>query len=86
MVSKLTVEDDVRRKHVAIIAMKSELWSRPIVVDHLQKHHGAACRAMLRARETVFLASEIQLRSDPDARTYRPVADIVQCGLLTTSD
>jgi DNA-binding transcriptional LysR family regulator len=55
MVSKLTVEDDVRRKHVAIVAMKTELPSRPIsVVDHPQKHHGAACRAMLRALETAF--------------------------------
>ncbi|HJR58523.1 MAG TPA: LysR family transcriptional regulator [Vicinamibacterales bacterium] len=55
MVSKLTVEDDVRRKHLAIVAMKAELPSRPIVVvDHPQKHHGAACRAMLRALETAF--------------------------------
>lgn len=55
MVSKLTVEDDVRRNHVAILAMKTALPSRPIiVVDHPQKHHGAACRAMLRALETAF--------------------------------
>lgn len=55
MVSKLTVEDDVRRKHLAIVAIKAELPLRPIiVVDHPQKHHGAACRAMLSALETVF--------------------------------
>jgi DNA-binding transcriptional LysR family regulator len=55
MVSKLTVEDDVQRKHLAIVAMKAGLPSRPIVVvDHPQKHHGAACRAMLRALETAF--------------------------------
>jgi LysR family transcriptional regulator, transcriptional activator of the cysJI operon len=55
MVSKLTVEDDVRRKHLAIVTMKTELPWRPIVVvDHPQKHHGAACRAMLRALETAF--------------------------------
>jgi DNA-binding transcriptional LysR family regulator len=55
MVSTLTVEEDVRRKHLAIVAMKGDLPSRPIVVvDHPQKHHGAACRAMLRAFETAF--------------------------------
>ena len=55
MVSKLTVEDDVRHKHLAIVAAKAPLPSRPIVVvDHPQKHHGAACRAMLRTLETAF--------------------------------
>jgi DNA-binding transcriptional LysR family regulator len=43
MVSKLTVKDDVRRKLLAIVSMKAGLPSRPIVVvDHRQKHHGAA--------------------------------------------
>jgi DNA-binding transcriptional LysR family regulator len=56
MVSKLTVDEDVRRKHLAIVAMQAALPSRPVVVvDHPQKHHGAACRAMLRALETTFL-------------------------------
>jgi DNA-binding transcriptional LysR family regulator len=55
MVSKLTVEDDVRHKQLAIVSMGSGLPSRPIVVvDHPQKHHGTACRAMLRALETTF--------------------------------
>jgi DNA-binding transcriptional LysR family regulator len=55
MVSKITVEDEVRHKHLAIVAMKTELPARPVVVvDHPQKHHGAACRAMLRALETAF--------------------------------
>jgi DNA-binding transcriptional LysR family regulator len=55
MVSKLTVEDDVRRKHLVIVAMNAELPLRPVVVvDHPQKHHGTACRAMLRALETAF--------------------------------
>jgi DNA-binding transcriptional LysR family regulator len=55
MVSKLTVEEDVRRKHLAIVAMGAAVPSRPIVlVDHPQKHHGAACRAMLQALETAF--------------------------------
>jgi LysR family transcriptional regulator, transcriptional activator of the cysJI operon len=54
MVSKLTVEDDVRRKLLATVAMTG-LPSRPVlVVDHPQKHHGAACRAMLRTLETAF--------------------------------
>jgi LysR family transcriptional regulator, transcriptional activator of the cysJI operon len=55
MVSKLTVDDDVRRNHLSIVALGAGLPSRPIVVaDHPQKHHGAACRAMLRALETAF--------------------------------
>jgi DNA-binding transcriptional LysR family regulator len=55
MVSRLTVEDDVQRQQVAIVSMKAALPSRPIVViDHPQKHHGAACRAMLRALEAAF--------------------------------
>jgi DNA-binding transcriptional LysR family regulator len=54
MVSTLTVEDDVRRKQLAVVAMTG-LPSRPVVVvDHPQKHHGAACRAMLRALEVAF--------------------------------
>jgi DNA-binding transcriptional LysR family regulator len=54
MVSKLTVEDDVRRKLLATVAMTG-LPSRPVlVVDHPHKHHGAACRAMLRTLETAF--------------------------------
>ena len=53
LVSKLTVKDDVRRKLLAIVSMKAGLPSRPIVVvDHRQKHHGAACSAMLQALET----------------------------------
>lgn len=55
MVSKLTVKDDVRRKLLAVVSMKAGLSSRPIVVvDHRQKHHGTACRAMLQALETAF--------------------------------
>ncbi|MGE4055734.1 MAG: LysR substrate-binding domain-containing protein, partial [Vicinamibacterales bacterium] len=55
MVSRLTVEDEVRHKQLAIVSVGSELPSRPlVVVDHPQKHHGAACRAMLRALETAF--------------------------------
>ena len=55
MVSKLTVDDDVRRRDLAIVAIKAGLPARPIaVVDHPQKHHGAACRAMLRALAAAF--------------------------------
>jgi len=55
MVSKLTVEDEVRHPRLAIVAIKAGLPSRPfVVVDHPQKHHGAACRAMLQALETAF--------------------------------
>jgi DNA-binding transcriptional LysR family regulator len=55
LVSKLTVADDLRRKQVAAVAMTTPLPSRPIViVDHPQKHHGAACRAMLQALDAAF--------------------------------
>ena len=55
MVSRLTVEDEVRRRHLAIVAITAALPSRPIVViDHPQKHHGAACRAMLATLERAF--------------------------------
>jgi DNA-binding transcriptional LysR family regulator len=55
MVSKLTVEDDLRNKRIATVRLAASLPSRPfIIVDHPQKHHGAACRAMLRSLEAAF--------------------------------
>jgi LysR family transcriptional regulator, transcriptional activator of the cysJI operon len=55
LVSKRTVDDEVRNKRLALIRVSGALPSRPIVVvDHPQKHHGAACRAMLRSLEEAF--------------------------------
>jgi hypothetical protein len=85
MVSKLTVKDDVRRKLLAIVSMKAGLPSRPIVVvDHRQKHHRAACRAMLQALETAFPMERYSTSQVIAKRVeqVRSVADIVQCGLV----
>lgn len=48
MVSRLTVVEDLAGRRVAAVPVKATLPSREIlVIDHPQKHHGAACRAML---------------------------------------
>ncbi len=48
MVSRLTVEEDLAARRLATVAVKATLPTREfLVVDHPQKHHGAACRAML---------------------------------------
>jgi DNA-binding transcriptional LysR family regulator len=55
MVSRLTVAEDLAARRVAAIPMKAPLPARSIfVVDHPQKHHGAACRAMLQLLERMF--------------------------------
>ena len=55
VVSKLTVEDEAKAGHLAIVALHLALPSRPIhIIDHPQKHHGAACRAMLSLLATTF--------------------------------
>jgi len=55
MVSRLTVEEDLARRRVAHVHIKTGLPTREFfVVDHLHKHHGAACRAMLQLLERTF--------------------------------
>ena len=55
MVSRLTVADDLASRRLAILAVKATLPTRDLlVIDHPQKHHGAACRAMLRLLEHTF--------------------------------
>jgi DNA-binding transcriptional LysR family regulator len=55
MVSRLTVAEDLAARRLAIVPMKAPLPVREIlVVDHPQKHHGAACRAMLEQLERTF--------------------------------
>jgi LysR family transcriptional regulator, transcriptional activator of the cysJI operon len=55
MVSRLTVEEDLARRRVAHVHLKTGLPTREFfVVDHLHKHHGAACRAMLQLLERTF--------------------------------
>lgn len=55
MASRLTVEEELAAGRLAAIRVKAPLPARDIfVVDHPQKHHGAACRAMLQLFEQVF--------------------------------
>jgi len=55
MVSRFTVAEDLASRRVGIIPVKATLPSREFfVVDHPQKHHGAACRAMLHLLEHTF--------------------------------
>jgi len=55
MVSRLTVTDDLASRRLAVLAVKATLPTRDLlVIDHPQKHHGAACRAMLRLLEHTF--------------------------------
>jgi hypothetical protein len=55
MVSRLTIEDDLASRRVALVHITIGLPTREFfVVDHLHKHHGAACRAMLQLLERTF--------------------------------
>jgi DNA-binding transcriptional LysR family regulator len=55
MMSRLVVEDDLASGRLAIVPVNATLPSREFfVVDHPQKHHGAACRAMLQLLEQTF--------------------------------
>jgi DNA-binding transcriptional LysR family regulator len=48
MVSRLTIADDLAARRLAIVPVKGVHPTRDIaLVHHPQKHHGAACRAML---------------------------------------
>jgi DNA-binding transcriptional LysR family regulator len=55
MVSRLTIAEDLASRRVAMVSVKTGLPTREfLVVDHPQKHHGAACRAMLQLLERTF--------------------------------
>jgi DNA-binding transcriptional LysR family regulator len=63
MVSRLTVTDDLATRRLAAVPVKAALPTREfLVVDHPQKHHGAACRAMLQLLERTFPTSAIPPR------------------------
>ena len=48
MVSKMTVAEELKARRLAEVDVRLPLPVRDIyVVDHPQKHHGAACSAML---------------------------------------
>jgi DNA-binding transcriptional LysR family regulator len=57
MASGLTVEEDLASRRLAAVPVKATLPTREVsVVDHPQKHHGAACRAMLQLLDRSFPA------------------------------
>lgn len=55
MVSRLTVAEDLAGHRVVVLPVRATLPTRDIlVIDHPQKHHGAACRAMLELLERTY--------------------------------
>ena len=78
MVSRLTVEEDLVSRRVAPVHIKTELPTREFfVVDHLHKHHGAACRAMLQLLERTFPMRTAPPRSRRSAHGRVPSASVV---------
>jgi DNA-binding transcriptional LysR family regulator len=58
MVARRTIADTPAVDRVKILRMTAPLPSREIrIVDHPQKHHGAACRAMLAMLDRTFAQS-----------------------------
>jgi DNA-binding transcriptional LysR family regulator len=54
IVSRLTVLDELTSGRLVDLRLDSPLFRRQFtVIDHPQKHHGAACRAMLTAFERI---------------------------------
>ena len=48
MVSRFTVAEELKNRRLAVVSIKCEMPARGLfVVDHPQKHHGVACRAMM---------------------------------------
>lgn len=55
MTSRLTVEDELANGRLRIVPVAASLPEREFcIIDHPQKHHGAACDAMLRLLAEVF--------------------------------
>lgn len=64
MVSRLTVADDLASRRLGVVPVKATLPTRDLlVIDHPQKHHGAACRAMLQLLERTFPLRAVSERS-----------------------
>lgn len=59
VVSKRTVEEELKAGRLALVDVRVALPVRAIhVIDHPQKHHGAACRAMLSLLAAAFNEGE----------------------------
>jgi DNA-binding transcriptional LysR family regulator len=55
IVSGLTVAEEIAGRRLSALSIKADLPTRDIlVIDHPQKHHGAACRAMLQLFDRTF--------------------------------
>src|SRR5262249_38430612 len=55
MVSRLTIADDLASRRLAVLPVRATLPTREILaIDHPQKHHCAACRAMLELLEHTY--------------------------------
>ena len=64
MTSRLAVAEELASSRLAAIPVKATQPARDIVVvDHPQKHHGAACRAMLQLLERTFPLGQSANRS-----------------------
>ena len=58
IVSKLTVDEELKARRLIELDLGLPLPVRDVyLVDHPQKHHGAACGAMLRLLATTFTPS-----------------------------
>ena len=63
MVSRLTVADDLASGRLALVPVKNGLPTRDVlVIDHPQKHHGAACRAMFELLGRTFSLGALPAR------------------------
>ena len=68
MVSRLTVADDLASRRLAVLPVRATLPARDVLaIDHPQKHHGAACRAMLQLLERTFSLHAVSPRAGKTA-------------------
>lgn len=69
MVSRLTVAEDLAARRLALVPLTMGLPAREFfVVYHPQKHHGAACRAMLELLDQTFSMGSASPRSRKDGQ------------------
>ncbi|PYR44084.1 MAG: hypothetical protein DMF93_01275 [Acidobacteria bacterium] len=65
IVSKSTVEEELKSRRLVSLRLALPLPERQFyLVDHPQKHHGAACGAMLRLLAATFPDAHLTLRAD----------------------
>jgi len=72
MVSRLTVAEDLAARRLATVRVNTTLPIREFfVVDHPQKHHGAACRAMLQLLDVLPAGQASPAKAVPSKRPRR---------------